>query len=527
VVLAAIAFNPVGENTSSMPAPAPQAGEVVTRVINYSYDPLYRLTAADYDDGTFFHYIYDAVGNRITQETLAGTNNYVYDIANRLIEVDGVSYTWDANGNMLSDGTSNYSYNYANQLVGVSQGGDAYTFAYNGIGDRLQQVVNGDPTTYTLDLNTGLTQVLADGANTYLYGNGRIGEEQAGGWQYYMDDALGSVRQMTNLNSFVIYDQSYEPYGSVIASAGSKASNYGYTGEWTDGTGLVHLRARFYSPSMGRFLTKDTLEVQSSIPLSYNKWLFAGSNPVNLIDPSGLAPCSPDHRYCLIIGGLYKGAFIDVHHYYKSRDLAVDILERNLPRVIGKPFASFTITNILQERIPYTRRYMTNIPLDIGGGEIERIGLGIFLDFQTGLEGFEGLVPWCWTPFFNDRLCSAFSNEDLPSDYLGFIVYVKHPEWNISDVAISLGGGEASDKFPTEYMGTWGAAARCLLAGDCGEDNPFNRQCTFKILDVMSGTYENRPWPSDLTISPIGPGRYWGRSLLDFGDPGSIDFTTH
>jgi YD repeat-containing protein len=74
VVMAAITFNPVGENTSSMPAPVPQEGEVVTRVIDYSYDPLYRLTAADYDDGTFFHYTYDSVGNRLAQETLAGTN---------------------------------------------------------------------------------------------------------------------------------------------------------------------------------------------------------------------------------------------------------------------------------------------------------------------------------------------------------------------------------------------------------------------------------------------------------------------
>ncbi len=101
-MLAAIAFNPVGENTSSMPAPAPQVGEVVTRVIDYTYDPLYRLTGGRYDDGTFFHYTYDSVGNRLAQETLAGTNNYIYDIANRLIEVDGVSYTWDANGNLLS-----------------------------------------------------------------------------------------------------------------------------------------------------------------------------------------------------------------------------------------------------------------------------------------------------------------------------------------------------------------------------------------------------------------------------------------
>jgi len=72
----------------------------------------------------------------------------------------------DANGNLLSDGASSYSYNTTNRLVGVSQGGDSYTFAYNGLGDRLQQVVNGVTTSYTLDLNTGLTQVLADGSNT-------------------------------------------------------------------------------------------------------------------------------------------------------------------------------------------------------------------------------------------------------------------------------------------------------------------------------------------------------------------------
>jgi RHS repeat-associated protein len=369
--------------------------------------------------------------------------------------------------------------------------------------------------------------VLASEEATYLYGLARIGEEQPSGWQFYLGDALGSVRQMTYTSAAVTLVHSYEPFGGVLTSSGSAATVFQFTGEQVDDTMLVYLRARYYAPEQARFLTRDPLGGQSTIPLSHNRWLFARSNPVNLIDPSGLAPCSPDHRYCLITGGLFKGAFIDVHHFYNSRDLAVDLLERKLPGVIGKPFASFWIINVLQERIPYPRQYMTNIPLDLGEGEIERVGLGIFLDFQTGLEGFEGLAPWCWTPFFNDRHCSAFSNEDLPSDYLGFIVYVKHPEWNINNVAMNLGGGEASDKSPTEYLGTWADAARCLLAGDCGEDNPFNRQCTFKILDVASGTYENRPWPSDLTISPIGPGRYWGRSLLDFGEPGIIVFPLH
>jgi len=124
------------------------------------------------------------VGNRLTQDTLAGTNEYAYDIANRLVEADGVPYDWDANGNLLNDGASTYTYNHANRLATVSQGGDNYEFRYNGLGDRVVQITPGSEINYTLDLNTGLTQVLADGTTSYLYGAGRIGEEQPGGWQY-------------------------------------------------------------------------------------------------------------------------------------------------------------------------------------------------------------------------------------------------------------------------------------------------------------------------------------------------------
>ena len=47
-------------------------------------------------------------------------------------------------------------------------------------------MVNGVPTNYTVDLVGGLTQVLTDGTNSYLYGLGRLGEEQPGGWQYHL-----------------------------------------------------------------------------------------------------------------------------------------------------------------------------------------------------------------------------------------------------------------------------------------------------------------------------------------------------
>jgi len=98
--------------------------------------------------------------------------------------VDGVTYTWDANGNLLSDGSRTYTYDHANRLLSVLQGGNSYSFAYNGLGDRLRQTVNGGATEYTLDpstslragLEAGLTQVLSDGSSAFLYGAARIAQ---------------------------------------------------------------------------------------------------------------------------------------------------------------------------------------------------------------------------------------------------------------------------------------------------------------------------------------------------------------
>jgi hypothetical protein len=88
--------------------------------INYIYDPLNRLTAANYSTGDYYHYAYDAVGNRDTHESLVGTlltnTSYEYDDANRLKFVNEVEYFWDANGNLLNDGGNTYTYDSANRL---------------------------------------------------------------------------------------------------------------------------------------------------------------------------------------------------------------------------------------------------------------------------------------------------------------------------------------------------------------------------------------------------------------------------
>jgi YD repeat-containing protein len=179
------------------------------------------------------------------------TNTYSYDDAraaspersgggNRLMEVNGVEYTWDDNGSLLSDGTSTYAYDDANRLIEVNGSFGTSSDAYNGLGDRLSQTANGVTTIYHLDLAAGLTQVLDEsapqgyGQHTYLYGNGRIGYSSDDIY-YFLGDALGSVRAVVqgSEDAPVMMTRDYTPYGEVLAGQGTNSTPYGFTGEWT------------------------------------------------------------------------------------------------------------------------------------------------------------------------------------------------------------------------------------------------------------------------------------------------------
>jgi RHS repeat-associated protein len=288
-------------------ASVPPAGGTIT----YLYDNLYRLLAASYSTGEVFTYTYDALGNRLTQTTITNTTAYTYDIANRLVNVAGQAYTWDNNGNLLSDGAMSYAYDSGNRPVTITQGANTYVFGYDGTGNRRRQLLNGVPTTYTLDLNAALVQVLADGSgNTYLYGNGPIAQQSATATGYFLPDALGSVRQLADASGNVTLAKSYDPYGNVLRSAGTGSSIYGFTGEVTDATGLVYLRARFYSPTTGRFFVQDSWHGDVQMPATLHAYLYGLNDPINHTDPSGrcLTGAIIDTILCgALIGGVAGG----------------------------------------------------------------------------------------------------------------------------------------------------------------------------------------------------------------------------
>ncbi len=84
----------------------------------------------------------------------------------------------------------------------------------------------------------------------YLYGLGRIAQETPTQREYFLGDALGSVRQLVDASGQVQLARSYEPFGEVLSSAGKATSSYAFTGEWRDPTSLIYLRAGNYEPGI-------------------------------------------------------------------------------------------------------------------------------------------------------------------------------------------------------------------------------------------------------------------------------------
>ncbi len=82
----------------------------LSRTIHYSYDDLYRLTNASYNTGDVYTYTYDALGNRTRRGVNGVIDVYTYDAANRLLTLNGTTYSWDDNGNLLNDGIRAYTF---------------------------------------------------------------------------------------------------------------------------------------------------------------------------------------------------------------------------------------------------------------------------------------------------------------------------------------------------------------------------------------------------------------------------------
>lgn len=217
------------------------------------------------------------------------SHSYTPNTMNQFSSVDSVSQTYDNNGNLTGDGTWTFGFDHANRLTSASKSGTSATYQYDAFGRRERKTVNSTVTKYLSDGPSVVEEYDGSGTRTARYGylpgiDRPLFMERSGTRYYYHQDGQGSVIALTATNGVVSERYAYSPYGES-ANTSAAGNPYRYTGREFDAeTGLYYYRARYYSTTLGRFLSPDPLGYNDSMGL----YAYVGNDPLNFMDPNGL-----------------------------------------------------------------------------------------------------------------------------------------------------------------------------------------------------------------------------------------------
>jgi RHS repeat-associated protein len=274
--------------------------------LTYGYDENDRLIEADSEG-----FEYDAADN--LTNGIGSTNSY--DAASQLETGTSLIYTYDKLGERTkatpsSGPATSYGYDQAGDLTSISRpeegevAGISEALSYDGTGLLASKTTGLTTRHLAWDLTSSLPLLLDDGENSYVYGPGGLPVEQVSAKEeptYLHHDQLGSTRMLTGESGEGTATLSYAPYGRLEGSTGTQNTSLAFASQYTDAeSGLQYLRARFYDPGTGQFLTRDPIEELTRQPYSY-----ALQNPLNFTDPGGLSPGE------LIGGGCAAGEVVD------------------------------------------------------------------------------------------------------------------------------------------------------------------------------------------------------------------------
>ncbi len=325
-----------------------------------------------------FSYGYDAVSNRVSQtvrfegdverlldseakeELREGSITYTYNERNQLVKelletADGnahvTEYVYDGDGNLLQEVSEDqvqwYGYDLSGHMVSAvvetAEGKAEETYGYDWEGARIRKQAEGVISCYVNDKSGSYMQVLvekkvSDGRNTedgkpedsnenivyYTRGRQLVCRSEAveperdatGDVRWYLYDGHGNVRNLADQSGGLTDRYSYNAYGIRLVKNGDTENMYYYCGEQMDeATGLYYLRARYMNPLTATFTQRDSYEGELESPLTQNRYLYAGGNPVMYSDPSGnvlevlaIPGVMNVLRYSMIAVGVYAAA---------------------------------------------------------------------------------------------------------------------------------------------------------------------------------------------------------------------------
>lgn len=307
-------------NSSASGAPVSQTsytrdnvGNILTKsegasITSYTYDPMYRLLSATGPVAAWNDvYTYDKNGNRLSLTRNGGAVFYDYDAANRLTQThSGTStgpiqyqFAYDFEGNLLTKTNASaqillsLNWNAKNQPASLTASGKTDSFTYDPNGYRAAKTDSLGNKTYLLE-GEHLEAVYSGTQLQAKFMRGSVIDEVINAYQFdstgkwinttYHHDPQTSVVGLSGHNGDVYNLTAYAPFGEIEQEAGPVKNFLKYTGREQDqDSGLYQYRARYYDPTIGRFISEDPLGFKAGV----NFYAYVDNNPINANDPSG------------------------------------------------------------------------------------------------------------------------------------------------------------------------------------------------------------------------------------------------
>ena len=305
-------------------------GKKNTKTATYTYDLIGRLTKETRTGSEDISYTYDNSNNRKEMKKGNKVTAYKYNKNDELLRTDTLNtsteedsiviYKNDKNGNQLAtvnryeipsdpkystyididvtlgDNRLNENvvnhYNALNQLTQTLTENYKVSFAYDAEGLRTSKTVNGEKTVFVWDGDQLVLELTESGKvrKRYIRGNDLVYADKGTDTekQYYVTDPHGNVVQTVDESGKVTKAYEYDSFGNEVKPDSKDDNPFRYCGEYYDHeTGEVYLRARYYQPAVGRFLTRDSYTGQEDEPESLHLYTYCGNDGVNAWDPSG------------------------------------------------------------------------------------------------------------------------------------------------------------------------------------------------------------------------------------------------